>query len=108
MMRIRRKEVLFIGGPIIKVLGLSCGALVVEVDPEKCEVPTNFRDMVYNSGVIVVEEDVYNKCSNVKELLDQVEESCLIVKLPHPRKIVEPRKYYEELLRKIIGLRISL
>ena len=105
---IKRRNIIFIGGSIIKIIGLSTGSMVIEVQPDTCSLPQDFEKYIADAGVIVVEEEIYNKCSNVKNVLERIKESALVITLPHPWRVIEPKKYYEELLRKIIGLRISL
>ncbi len=108
MNRLKYKNVLFIGDPILKIMGLACGAKVIEVHPDTCETPPDIEKILADTGVVVIDERVYDRCGKLKNLLDSLEESILIVKIPPPDKLIEPKKYYEELIRKAIGLKISL
>ncbi|WFO75523.1 hypothetical protein J4526_01085 [Desulfurococcaceae archaeon MEX13E-LK6-19] len=106
---LQRKKILVLGDKILALIGSAANASSYVIDTDKCTYPQELDEHIEEYGVIIVDEDIYNKCSNIKALVDKVFEKALVIVLQSPKKIgeIDYKKYYEEFVSKTIGLKIS-
>ena len=107
--RFGRKDILIIGDKIIATIGVAAGIEACIVDPNECELPDKIKGNITKYGVIIILENIIEKCKNIKDLVYKYFDEILIVVIPPPERISEAdlKKHYREFIRKIIGLRIS-
>lgn len=107
--RLDRKDILIIGDKIVATIGAATGIEACIVDPNECELPDKIKRDITKYGVIIILENIIDKCRNIKDLMYKYFDEILIVVIPPPERISEAdlKKRYGEFIRKIVGLKIS-
>ncbi|MCD6487702.1 MAG: hypothetical protein J7K21_00565 [Desulfurococcales archaeon] len=105
-----QKPILFIGSKPLVLIGLASGFDSIEVYSNECRLPEHFGEKIRIYGAVIVDEEVYSSCPELKKIIDDIEEHILVIKVPPPARAigVEPKRYYEELVSKFVGLKIRL
>lgn len=109
--RIARKNVLIIGDRVLCLIGSAAGLDYFEFSGENCEDAYDFLSKnIMNYGVIIVSRETITLCKNINMLLKNLPENILSIIIDTPRTMekVDIRKYYEDVVRKYIGLKITL
>ncbi|RLG81298.1 MAG: hypothetical protein DRO13_01560 [Thermoprotei archaeon] len=104
----REKNIVIIGDVITCLIGVAAG-LDHLVFRENCKDIDDFiSENIDRYGVFIVTREVANAC---RESMDKLEEAgvlAIVIESPRIAKEVEPRKFYEGLIAKFIGMGISL
>jgi len=109
--RIVKKDALIIGDRILCLIGSAAGLDYLEFSRDNCEYIHDFLSKnISRYGVIIVSRDVITSCKDVDRFLEKLSEEILSVVIDTPRTMekVDVRKHYEEIIRRYIGLRITL
>jgi hypothetical protein len=103
------KSVLIIGDPFLGLIGAAAGIDYYIFD-DNCDSIVDFlKDKINRYGTIIILRRISEKCNNLREFLSQHSEVLVImIDSPIETSKIDPKKYYEELMTKYIGLRIGL
>lgn len=107
---IKRGRVVVIGDEYLELIAYAAGvdAYVFDDDCKKLSDWLLARFETYD--VIVYLSDVADKCKDLKDLLEKKIHEKIILSIEHPMREAykDPREYYREISRRILGVEISL
>ncbi|MEM1532849.1 MAG: hypothetical protein QXV30_06805 [Desulfurococcaceae archaeon] len=105
------KRILLIGDKVMCLMSAAAGIDSIEYLGSNCkEIEELLRSEWSKYGVMILVKNAVDECSNLRKFLNELPEEVLVTIIEHPKLIAEadPRKYYEELLKKYIGLLVQL
>ncbi|MCS7128230.1 MAG: hypothetical protein N3E36_03520 [Sulfolobales archaeon] len=105
------KRILLIGDKVMCLMGAAAGIDSIEYLGGNCREIEEFLKSEWSKyGVMILVKNVVDECSSLRKFLSELPEEVLVTIVEHPKLIAEadPRKYYEELLKKYIGLLVQL
>jgi len=102
----REKKVIVIGDTGFSLIGAAAGTDYYIFRNDCSELDNVLTSEDY--GVYIILRDVYNKCSKYFKQLYERNVLVVVVDPPKVMKEIKPKEYYEELIAKYIGLKISL
>jgi len=102
----KEKRVMVIGDPYLCLIAAAAGAGYTVYRGSCDELAGVVESEEY--GVYIVLREVYRVCKKVLDKLFEKDALVVIVDSPKVMKEVDPKKYYEDLVAKYIGMRISL
>ncbi|MET1159935.1 MAG: hypothetical protein ABWW65_03150 [Thermoprotei archaeon] len=103
------KPILVIGDINLSVIGVAAGTDYY-VFRGKCSELNNYlgSERVSKYGVFIIARNVFEKCKEMFKNIESADALVIIVDQPQALKKVDPKKYYEELIAKFIGMRIGV
>ncbi len=106
----RERKVLVIGDPFLCLIGAAAGTDYLEFTGKCGEIEELMSKNHGEYGVVILSRTADEKCHNVFEQLKERYNDVLFIIVETPRVLAEidPKKYYEEMIRKYIGLKISI
>ncbi len=108
------RKVLCIGDRLLNMICSTIGTDYINVEEEQCSsIVEKLEKKVLDYGVIIVLDDFLKNCRELKKLLDSFRGRLFIITLPGFRRVArisdeEVKEYYEELVRRYVGVRVSL
>ena len=104
----REKKILVIGDVNLCIIGAAAGTDYIVFRGECDEIRDFIRSNVEEYGVYIVTRDAHDKCKEVFDELEELGVLKIVIDSPKIMKEIDPRKYYEELMAKFVGMKISL
>ncbi len=108
---VRETSIVIIGDRILCLIGLAAGVDCIEYYGVNCsDVKDSFEKNIDKYGVTVVSRDVYSECRELREVLERISNDILVVVIDTKKAVeeIDVRKYYEDKIRKYIGLKVTL
>jgi len=102
------KNVLVIGDSTLCLIGVAGGADIYIFKNDCDSLGEYLSKNIDKYGVYIVSRDVYEKCVVVKNTLDQANALTIVIDPPKALEKIDPKKYYEELIVKFVGMKVSL
>ncbi|RLG84728.1 MAG: hypothetical protein DRO40_00070 [Thermoprotei archaeon] len=109
--RITRKDILIIGDRLLCLIGSAAGTDYIEFSGTNCKDVHDFLNKnATKYGVIIVSRETITSCKDVNTLLKNLPENILSIIIDTPRTMekLDVKKHYEDIIRKYIGLKITL
>ncbi|NPA98784.1 MAG: hypothetical protein GXO43_05330 [Crenarchaeota archaeon] len=106
----REKKVLVIGDPFLCLIGAAAGADYLEFTGKCDDVEEIISKKHSEYGVIILSRTTTDKCGKTIDEFKERYSNILFITVESPKILAEidPKKYYEEMIRKYIGLKISI
>ncbi len=104
----REKKILVIGDINLCIIGAAAGTDYYVFRGECSELSTYVDEHLGEYGVYIITRDVYNECREELKKVLEGEYLSIIVDPPKIMKEIDPKKYYEELITRFVGMKISL
>ncbi|OYT40887.1 MAG: hypothetical protein B6U89_00660 [Desulfurococcales archaeon ex4484_58] len=104
----RENKILVIGDANLCIIGAAAGTDYYVFRGECRDLSTYIDEHLNDYGVYIVARDVYNRCENELRKILESEYLLIIIDPPKIMKEIDPKKYYEELVTKFVGMKISL
>ena len=107
MPRIRRG--LVIGDPYLALIASAAGFNYLIYNGNCSSVREALEKSLPDVGLVIVLRSIYDECVFIREF-EEEHRDVLFIQLDDPRMIekIDPKKYYEELMAKYIGMRFEL
>jgi hypothetical protein len=103
------KNLLIIGDPYLGLIGAAAGIEYYIFNGECNDIVDFLKDKINRYGTIIILRRISEKCDMLRKFLSQHSEVLVImIDSPIETSKIDPKKYYEELMTKYIGLRIGL
>ena len=104
----REKKIVVIGDAILCLIGAAAGADYY-VFKEDCSELENFlEERIDEYGVLIIGRNVVDKCRVLYDRLMRTDVLTIVVDPPKVMREIDPKKYYEDLITKFVGMKISL
>lgn len=105
MSALRERKILVIGDSSFCLIGAAAGTDYFVFRGDCSELSKAVSD---DYGIYIVLRDVYSNCRSIVDELMRRDVLVIVVDSPKIMKEVDPKKHYEELIAKYIGIRINL
>lgn len=102
----RERGVIVVGDASFCLIGAAAGASYFIFREDCGELARLISSEDY--GVYIVLREVISKCRGVLSELLNKDALVVVVDSPKAMKEVDPKKYYEDLIAKYVGIRVSL
>ena len=109
--RIIRKDVLVIGDRILCLIGSAAGLDYLEFSGTNCKDVYDFLNKnAMNYGVIIISREAISLCRDINTFLKNLPENILSIIIDTPRTMerIDVKKHYEDIIRRYIGLKVTL
>ncbi|MEM1742330.1 MAG: hypothetical protein QXX35_04700 [Desulfurococcaceae archaeon] len=100
------KKIIVIGDPGLCLIGGAAGVDYFIYRGDCSELNNAITSEEYS--VYIILRDIYTKCKNTIDDLLKRDVLVILIDSPKIMKEIDPKKYYEELIAKYIGIRINL
>ncbi len=104
----REKKIIVIGDSSICLIGVAAGTDYFVFRNDCKELHEFLRENSEEYGVFIVSRNIVNKCKEVNDFLNTLKALTVIIDPPKVMKEIDPKKYYEELVTRFVGMKVSL
>lgn len=104
----REKEIIVIGDVNLCIIGVAAGTDYYVFREDCNDLSTFINEKINDYGVYIVSREVYNKCNNLFKQLSEKGYLVIVIDPPKILRKIEPKKYYEEMITRFIGMKIEL
>ncbi len=100
---------LVIGDPYLALIGAAAGLDHIIFEGDCGAIMRALEERERSIGLIIILRSIYEECSEIKSFAEE-HGDILFIHIDDPRAIekIDPKKYYENLMAKYIGIRFEL
>jgi len=108
------RKILFVGDRILNLLASSIGGDYLCVEERECSSIVEYiRGSIERYSIVIVSSEYIRKCRELERVFRELRGKLFVIEIPgieDIKRISEDdiREYYEKLVRKYVGVRISL
>lgn len=108
MTAIKERKVLVVGDPAICLIGAAAGCDYYIFRNDCKDLLNYIKERADAYGVYIISRNTINKCKDINLELSKLDALVVIIDSPETLRKIDPKKYYEELMTKYVGMKINL